>query len=259
MAIGVYFITCEPTGRYYIGSSTDMDARLVRHFRSLRQGTHHNVFLQRVFNKYGEEAFSYKVLKEKTLEDARFLEQAFLTHHVDRALCMNIGRSASGGDNLTNNPNRAKIIKRMTSAVNSWMSSLSSKERKEKFGRPGELNGMYGKTHSKAARKKISEASKGNCNALGSVRDEAYRAALSERAKLRTGEKNPFYGKTHSKEAKLAMSLANIGVVPANARTVRIGKKKFASLAEASRVLNIPTPTIHYRINSPKYTEYSYI
>lgn len=258
MTIGVYIITCETNGRYYIGSSTDVDKRIARHLWSLRKGTHHNVYMQRVFDKYGEDSFQFQILKEKTLDDCRALEDALLDYHVDQSLCMNIGRTACGGDNLTNNPNRQRILKRIKRATVRWMSSMTPEERKEKFGKTGEANGMYGRTHSKQARKKISEAAKGNVNALGAVRGAEQRALLSELAKLRTGEKNPFYGKTHSSETRDRISAANIGRVPPNVKAVRIGKKKFSSMKEASEVLGIPVPTIHYRVNSPKFTEYRY-
>ena len=51
---------------------------------------------------------------------------------------------------------------------------------------PGELNGMYGKTHSDELKKKLSED--------------------------RKGEGNPFYGMTHSKEWKLQMSELKKGI-----------------------------------------------
>jgi len=73
---------------------------------------------------------------------------------------------------------------------------------------------MCGRTHSKEARKKISEANKGksyseetrkkiSLSKKGKSYSEEFRKKISEVTK---GEKNPFYGKKHSDEAKKKMS-----------------------------------------------------
>lgn len=61
-APGIYKITCTANGKIYIGSATNLRKRLYEHFRTLRHGTHHNSYLQRAFNKYGENAFTTDVL-----------------------------------------------------------------------------------------------------------------------------------------------------------------------------------------------------
>ena len=63
----VYKIQCEKDGRFYIGASINSHKRKLEHFNDLRKNKHHNIFLQRAFNKYGEESFSYTVLE--TFED----------------------------------------------------------------------------------------------------------------------------------------------------------------------------------------------
>ena len=60
----VYIITCEKDGRFYIGASTNPHKRKLEHFNHLRKNKHHNRFLQRAFNKYGEDSFNYTVLEE---------------------------------------------------------------------------------------------------------------------------------------------------------------------------------------------------
>jgi len=59
----IYKITCEKDRRFYIGASTNPHSRRLEHFNHLRKNKHHNIFLQRAFNKYGEEAFIYEVLE----------------------------------------------------------------------------------------------------------------------------------------------------------------------------------------------------
>lgn len=52
MTCGIYEIA-SPSGKRYIGSSIDMDARHNSHFSMLRQGKHHSRALQAAWNKYG--------------------------------------------------------------------------------------------------------------------------------------------------------------------------------------------------------------
>ena len=65
----IYKIQCEKDGRFYIGASTSPHKRRLEHFNDLRKNKHHNRFLQRAFNKYGEESFTYTVLEEFEQED----------------------------------------------------------------------------------------------------------------------------------------------------------------------------------------------
>jgi len=69
----------------------------------------------------------------------------------------------------------------------------------------GENNGMYGKTHSEEAKRKMSEAKKGK---KGKTRSEETKRRMSEAKK---GENNPMYGKTRSEEHSRKISEANTG------------------------------------------------
>lgn len=60
---GVYAITNTINGHRYIGSSTNISKRWVEHKRMLRANKHHSVYLQRAWNKYGESAFLFELLR----------------------------------------------------------------------------------------------------------------------------------------------------------------------------------------------------
>ena len=47
----------------YVGSSVDLYKRLRRHYRDLLRNKHDNYYLQRAFNKYGEDYLQYEVLE----------------------------------------------------------------------------------------------------------------------------------------------------------------------------------------------------
>jgi group I intron endonuclease len=60
---GIYRITCTTTSKIYIGSALNLRKRLYEHFGTLRRNTHHNAALQRAFNKYGPDAFTFDILE----------------------------------------------------------------------------------------------------------------------------------------------------------------------------------------------------
>lgn len=56
-ASGVYLIRRKSTGSLYAGSSVHIPSRWLQHKAHLRRGVHHNMRLQRVYDKYGPEEF----------------------------------------------------------------------------------------------------------------------------------------------------------------------------------------------------------
>jgi group I intron endonuclease len=74
---GVYKITNTLDDKCYIGSAINVQTRLVDHFRQLRNNTHHNRYLQRAYNKYGE-VFDVNVLIECTPKMLLLYEQYFM-------------------------------------------------------------------------------------------------------------------------------------------------------------------------------------
>ena len=75
---GVYQITCIPSGNVYIGSSVALDRRLREHKRELRIGTHCSSYMQNSWNKYGHDAFEFKVLVICEKDMTLFYEQILL-------------------------------------------------------------------------------------------------------------------------------------------------------------------------------------
>lgn len=79
---GVYAIVNKVNQKVYIGNSVDVKKRWNGHRKSLRDGSHHSQKLQRAWDKYGEENFSFQILepvakhsKKKLLEaEQRWLD-----------------------------------------------------------------------------------------------------------------------------------------------------------------------------------------
>lgn len=63
---GIYIIRNKINRKVYIGSSDRVRSRLLEHLRCLRANRHHSSHLQNAYNKYGEGAFTFRLL-EKTI------------------------------------------------------------------------------------------------------------------------------------------------------------------------------------------------
>lgn len=75
---GVYQIKCIENEKIYIGQTIDLDRRRYDHLRNLRRGTHHNHYLQRAFDKYGEKSFEFSVLQECSIDDLDKVEKEWI-------------------------------------------------------------------------------------------------------------------------------------------------------------------------------------
>lgn len=73
----VYSIKCEVDNKRYIGQSKDFEKRKVDHLFRLRNNSHYNNYLQRAFNKYGEESFVFEVLESNCI-DLNFAEKFWI-------------------------------------------------------------------------------------------------------------------------------------------------------------------------------------
>lgn len=262
--IGVYVATCGSNGRYYVGSSCDIAARKRRHLRDLRKGNHHNTFFQRVFNKYGEKSFTWKVKLVKTIEQALALEQHYLFKSTLDGKSMNISLGASGGDNLTRNPRRVEIIAQMQATMLARMQALTKEERSELFGSPGMRNARYGIKHTAEAIQKMSEIAiaRGGSHLKGIRKSATGRANIAAAAQARAkadGYVNSFAGKTHSDKVRQRCGAVNKGKAAPNRRKIKAQGVVYQTLRDAAKACGVSNGTICYRCNADTYPDYSYI
>jgi hypothetical protein len=99
---GIYLIKTQ-SGPYF-GRSLNIKARIQAHLRDLKKKKHHCQYLQRTFNKYGENSLDFKVIytlsleklghltKEQVLNLLKVLEQIYLTCFT----CINGEKISSG-------------------------------------------------------------------------------------------------------------------------------------------------------------------
>ena len=259
--IGVYKISNSLSGRYYIGYSTNINKRFTVHRSKLKQNCHDNIFLQRAYNLDGQDKFIYEIIHIcDTEEEAKEIELQYLTDLTIRNIIYNLNFNNSGGDLLTHHPDKEKIREKISNSCKETISKMTPEERSQKYGKFGDKNGMYGKTHTEEVKKMNSELKKGNTYCKGKKASEETRQKISENAKLRIGEKNPFFGKHHSEETIQKIKEKSKGRLPPTATKISVNDIIYISISEAARQLNKPLPTILWRLKSknPKFDSYKY-
>ena len=89
---GVYKITNKINGKFYIGSSVDIEHRWQQHVNALKGNYHCNIHLQSAWNKYGSENFNFEILEECKDDIVRKREQYYIdnTHCLNRNIGYNI-------------------------------------------------------------------------------------------------------------------------------------------------------------------------
>lgn len=259
--IGVYKISNLVSDRYYIGYSKNINKRFRVHRCKLKNSCHDNIFLQRAYNLDGEDKFIYEIIHRcNTEKEAKEIELQYLTDLTIRDKLYNLNYNNSGGDLLTNHPDKELIREKILKSYTETISKMSCEERKEKYGKIGERNGMYGKTHTEEARKIFSELHMGNTYTKGKKASEETKQKISEIAKQRIGEKNPFFGKHHTEETKEKLREKIKGTQSPSRISISIDNINYVSMTDASKKLSIPLPTILWRLNSknPKFNNYKY-
>lgn len=94
---GIYAIYNSQSGKIYVGQSKDLARREKDHFRELRKGTHHNKYLQRAYQKYGEVAFHFITLERCPVEKLDEKEKNWIAQMG--TMDSRIGYNLEGGGN----------------------------------------------------------------------------------------------------------------------------------------------------------------
>ena len=129
MSAGVYAIEHIATGRQYIGSTCDFNARWRGHRHLLRKGKHHAPHLQSAWNKYGEGAFSFAPLLICSNDNLLLYEQRCLDvlRPYDRERGFNVSTNAKSC--RLGRPHTAETKARMSALKKGMKHSAETKAR----------------------------------------------------------------------------------------------------------------------------------
>lgn len=170
---GIYMIKNKINEKVYIGKTEESFKRRWWHHSGLLKGNyHHNIHLQRAWNKYGEENFEFIILQIcNESDDINKLEQEY----IEKYNSFNSGYNQTlGGEGALGN--------------------RLSDESKRLIGEKNKIN-MTGKKHTEKTKKKMSEVHKGY------IKSKEHRKNLSESLK----------GKIVSEETRMKNRIANQG------------------------------------------------
>lgn len=94
MDSGIYKITNKHNGRFYIGSTKNLQSREKEHWRLLRRREHHNENLQRDVDELGIDTLEWSVLETCPADRLLTTEQVYLNQYVGSKDCYNIAKDA---------------------------------------------------------------------------------------------------------------------------------------------------------------------
>lgn len=219
----IYKIRNITNGHFYIGSTVDSRKRFWEHRKQLRLGTHVCVYLQRAWNKYGEDFFKFEIVEQLATRDELFpAEQRLLDEHFGKEYCYNVAACADAPMRNASLEVRRKIAEK----TRVWLSekghprqgSTWSEEAKERIrqSRIGKTSGSghyrYGRTVSPEVREKIGAAQRGKPKGPG--RRVSLEGMIKIRAAAAAGSYSHWKGRTHRPESKEKMSRSIIAVTP---------------------------------------------
>jgi group I intron endonuclease len=168
---GIYKIVNRVNEKYYVGSSKNVDGgsagRWSRHTRDLNKNRHHNIFLQRAWNKHGQQNFDFTFIEyvEPVVSSLLLVEQKYLDiAKTEPEKCYNLNFMARGGE--WNEYTKRKMSILRTGEGNPRFGTKHSEEtiKKMKIAQTGEKHSMFGKHPTKESRLKMSKSHIGEKN-----------------------------------------------------------------------------------------------
>lgn len=178
---GIYKITCNAVNKSYIGSSVNLYQRLQRHKRDLLNENHCNDYLQRAFNKYGVDTFTYEILEYVDKDAIYIREQYYINLHDTANYALGFNMCPVAG------------------------SRLGSKHSPDTLEKLSKARQNY--KHSDETKQRISDANKGRT--LTSDQKQKLSSSLKE---YYLANSNHFLGKTHTEDSIEKMREAKLGV-----------------------------------------------
>jgi len=218
----IYKIRNVVNDKFYVGSTVDSRKRFWAHRKALRLGNHDCIYLQRAWDKYGEDCFKFEIVEQLNAKEELYpAEQKWLDEHFGKEHCYNVAAHADSPMRDASPEIRAKLstkakewhennIHPRQGATHTPESIALMKE--NNHAPKGETHYRYGKTVSEETRKKIGDTQRGKPKAPG--RTVSAEGMAKIRAASEAGHYSHWEGRNHTEESKLKMSKAIVAVYP---------------------------------------------
>jgi len=152
---GIYLIECED--KKYIGRSKDVNRRWSCHRKQLREKVHPNDYMQKTWNKYGEEKFSITIIEYIEDENERAIREDFWIKEMNTLSPHGMNLKSAGEVIVYSKESREKMSQ--SKMGNNHFLSEESRKRASDRMKGNSLN--LGQKSSDETKKKMSNSMKG--------------------------------------------------------------------------------------------------
>lgn len=185
---GIYQILNTITKDKYVGRSINIHRRFRMHRCELNKAKHENYLLQKSWNEYGEDKFTFTILDLCNIDELVEREQQYLN---SGEFTLNISKSATWPNDIVKYTDAAGNVKYRTRRISDETKRKISEAHKKRIKTPEELEQVRSLSRARIGRR-VSDA---------------------ERARLKAiaprGPEHPNFGKQASAERKYAIAKAN--------------------------------------------------
>ena len=243
MSSGIYKILNLRNGHQYVGSSVNLAKRKSRHCTALARGTHPNPYLQSAWNKYGADAFDFRVIGYCAEERVVALEQEVMDHLKPEYNLSPMAGSSLGVKHSAQTRRKNSEVHKGRHHTAEARKNMSEAQKGRRHS--AETRRKMTEAHqniSAETRRKMSEAHKGKRPTEETRRrmSEAGKGRLvTEETRRKIGAANK--GRRHSEEARRNMGKASRGR-PMHANTRRalrnanLGRLRWTSLETRQKI-----------------------
>lgn len=251
----IYKIRNVVNDKFYVGSTVDSRKRFWAHRKALRLGNHDCIYLQRAWDKYGEDCFKFEIVEQLNAKEELYpAEQKWLDEHFGKDYCYNVAAHADAPMRDASPEMRAHQAQK----TKEWLErdghprqghkctpeEIAHMSERRKGKAAGESHYRYGKTVSEETRKKIGDTQRGKPKAP--CRTVSAEGMAKIRAASEAGHYSHWEGRNHTEESKLKMSRAIIAVLPSGAIM------EFPSITMLRSALDITPPTVNRALKAGK-------